>query len=238
MLLPLYFLLDGALRLADRAYGVVTTRLALAVSVKTPDFEEVVRLVQPENYNKFLGELWDVSGLHLSRGPDAVTDFLAGWKVSSLKTLSTGLQTHLGCESNGTSNKHEIATRNWPGSDQAYCHAKSDKIKRSQNGRQLLSTRQLEGMQFSTDLGSSGRRREAQEGRGQKRSTETLGTSQPSKSVNPNSTPTATDPGEIVQTPARASAGTPTMEGDIGELIPHAVAAAMAPVDCKQRSSR
>ena len=55
--LPLDFSLDGALRktswLADRAFGVVTTRLGLAVRV-TPDFEEVVRLVQPENHNKFL----------------------------------------------------------------------------------------------------------------------------------------------------------------------------------------
>ena len=30
------------------------TRLGLAVRVKTTDFEEVVKLVQPENYTKFL----------------------------------------------------------------------------------------------------------------------------------------------------------------------------------------
>ena len=58
------------------ALGVVTTRLGPAVRVKIPDFEKVARLVQPENYNKFLGELWDVSGLPLSWGPDAVTDCL------------------------------------------------------------------------------------------------------------------------------------------------------------------
>ena len=94
MPLPLGFSLDGALRktawLAERAFGVVTTRLGLAVRVRTTDFEEVVRLVQPENYTKFLGELRDVSGLPLSWGPDVVTDFLAGWKVSPVKTFRQG----------------------------------------------------------------------------------------------------------------------------------------------------
>ena len=47
-------------------FGVVTTRLGLAVRVKSTNFEEVVKLVWPENYTKFLGELWDVSGLPLS----------------------------------------------------------------------------------------------------------------------------------------------------------------------------
>ena len=93
VLLPLDFSLDGALRktswLADRVFGVVTARFGLAVRVKTPDFEEVVRLVQPD-YNKFLGELWDVSGLPLSWGPAAVTDFLAGWKVIPVKTFRQG----------------------------------------------------------------------------------------------------------------------------------------------------
>ena len=57
--------------LADRAYGVVTTRIGLAVIVLTADFEEIVKLVQPENNIKFLGELWCVSGLPFSWGSDA-----------------------------------------------------------------------------------------------------------------------------------------------------------------------
>ena len=67
------FSMDGALRktswVAARAFGVVTTLLGLAVRVKTPDFEEIASLVQPEKYNKFLGEMWDVSGLPLSWDP-------------------------------------------------------------------------------------------------------------------------------------------------------------------------
>ena len=43
-----------------------------------------------QNYYKFLGELWDVSGLPLSWGTDAVTDFLAGWKVIPVKTFRHG----------------------------------------------------------------------------------------------------------------------------------------------------
>ena len=39
------------------------------------------------------------------------------------------------------------------------------------------------------------------------------------------------DLGDVVQTPARASAVVPTTEGDLGELIARAVAAAMTPLD-------
>ena len=53
VLLLLDFSLEGALRktawLADRAFGVVTTRSGLAVRAIEADFEEVVKLVQPEN---------------------------------------------------------------------------------------------------------------------------------------------------------------------------------------------
>ena len=99
---------------------MVTTRLGLAVRVKTTDFEEVVKLVPPENYTKFLGEKRDVSGPPLSWGPDAETDFL-----EPCKNLSARLQTYLGCESVETGNEHKTATRIRPGSDQAYCHAES-----------------------------------------------------------------------------------------------------------------
>ena len=92
--LPLDLSLDGALRktawLADRAYGVVTTRMGLAVRVLAADFEEIIKLVQPDTCSKFLGELWDVSGLPLSSSPDAVTDFFTGWKVTPLKTFRQG----------------------------------------------------------------------------------------------------------------------------------------------------
>ena len=49
-----------------------------------------VKLGQPEDHAEFQGEWWDVSGLPLSRSPDAVTDFLAGWKVSPVRTFRHG----------------------------------------------------------------------------------------------------------------------------------------------------
>ena len=57
--LPLDFSLDAALRkaarLADRAYGVVTASMELAVRVLAADFEEITKLVQPDNCSKFQG---------------------------------------------------------------------------------------------------------------------------------------------------------------------------------------
>ena len=61
--------MDGALRKDDRAYGVVTTRMELAVRVLPADFKEITKLVQPDNHSKFLEGLCEVSGLPLSGGP-------------------------------------------------------------------------------------------------------------------------------------------------------------------------
>ena len=73
--LPVDFSFERALRMAawfaDRACGVVTTRIGLVVRVFTADFEEIVKLAQPENNIKFLGEVWNVSGLPLSWRSDA-----------------------------------------------------------------------------------------------------------------------------------------------------------------------
>ena len=87
VLLPLQFSLDRALRqatwLADRACGVVTSRMGLAVKSTRSRLRGDNKLVQPENNSKFLGELKVASGLPLSWVPDAVTDFLAGWDVNT-----------------------------------------------------------------------------------------------------------------------------------------------------------
>ena len=132
--------------LAERALGVVTTRLGLAVRVKTTDFQEVVRLVQPENYTKFLGDFWDVSGLPLTRGPAAVTDFLC-W-----------LESEPGCESFGAADEHKTATRIRLTSDQAYCREESKtKPRDSKMGDSFRSEENWERCSLPTDLGSSGR---------------------------------------------------------------------------------
>ena len=161
--------------LAERAFGVVTTRLGLAVRVKTTDFEDVVKLVQPENYTKFL-------------------------------IKRTAVQKA----------RPNTEIQKWaPASDQ------------KKTGRNAVFP------QTWAAVVASPAPQKAQESRGQKRSTETLGTSQPSKTVNLNTTPTAMDLGDVVQALARPSAVTPMIEGDHGELIARAVAAAMTPLDAQ-----
>ena len=215
----------------------MTTRLGLAVRVRTADFEEVMRLVQPENYAKFLGELLDVSGLPLSWGPEAVTDFLAGWKASPVRTFRQGYR------------------RTWV--VRALEHPMSTKlqhefglavIKRSTAQRTKTSP-EIQKWMPASEQKKTGRNavfpqtwaavvtapipQKAQESRGQKRSTETLGTSQPRKTVNLNSTPTSMDLGDAVQAPVRPSAVTPMMQGNLAELIARAVAEAMSPMDAQ-----
>ena len=51
--------------------------------------------------------------------------------------------------------------------------------------------------------------------------------------MNLNTTPTAMDLGDVVQAPARPSAVAPTKEGDLGELVVLAVAAALTPLDAQ-----
>ena len=240
--LPLDFSMEGALRktswLADRAFGVVTTRLGLVVRVKATDFEEVAELAQPENY-KFLGELWDVSGLTLSWGPDAVTDFLAGWKVIPVKTFRQGHR-----------RTWIVRATDQPMSTKLQHEFGLAVIKRTV----MLKTRQNQEIQKwmpASEQKKTGRDavfpqtwaavvaalapHKTQTARGQKRTTEALGTSQPSKTVNLTSSPSAMDLGDVAQTPAPASAVVPTKEGDLGELIARAVAAAMAPVDAQMK---
>ena len=157
---PLDFSLGGALRktpwIAERAFGVVTSRLGLAVRVKT-DSEEVVRLVQPENYTKFLGELsgrfWTAT-LMGSR----CCDGLSCWMESELcENISARLQTYLGCESFGTANEHKTATRIRPSSDQAYCCAESKtKSRDSKMATSFRSEENWKKCSLPTDLGSSG----------------------------------------------------------------------------------
>ena len=82
---------------------------------------KVVKLVQPENYNKFLGELRNVSGLPLSLGPRCC-DRLSCWLESEPnENLSARLQTYLGCECNGAANEYKTGTRVWPGSSPVCC---------------------------------------------------------------------------------------------------------------------
>ena len=138
-------------------------------------------------------------------------DRLSCWLESEpCKNLSARLQTCFGGESAGTANEHKTATRIRPGSDQACCHAESNTNPEIQKwvpaSDQKKTGRDAVFPQTWEAVVASPAPQKAQESRGQKRSTETLGTSQPSKTVNLNTTPTSMDLGDVVQTPARPPA--------------------------------
>ena len=154
MPLPLDFSLEGALRktswLAERAFGVVTTRVGLAVRVKNNrlrsgcETRAARKLHQVSGRN--VGCFW-TAALMVSR----CCDRLSCWLESEpCKNLSTRPQTYSGCESVGTANEHKTATRIRPGSDQAYCHAESKtKSRDSKMVCQLPIRRKLGEMQSS-----------------------------------------------------------------------------------------
>ena len=84
---------------------------------------------------------------------------------------------------------------------------------------------------LTTDLGCSGRDASTAKKLRKAEDKKVKGTSQPSKTENLNTTPTAIELGDVVQAPPRPSAVIPMMEGDLGDLIARAVAAAMTRLD-------
>ena len=138
-------------------------------------------------------------------GSHAVTDFLAGWKVSPVKSFRQFYR-----EFGLAVIKRTAMQKARPNPE-------------IQNVCQLPIRRKQGEMQSSHTLlwaavVASPAPQKAQESRGQKRSTQTLGTSQPSKTVNLNTTRTAMDLGHVVQELARPPAEIPMIEGDFGDL--------------------
>ena len=176
-----------------------TTCLGLVVKVKATDFEGVVKLVHPENY-KLLGELRDVSGSPLSWSPDAVTDFLGGWKVIPVKTFRQGYRHNwiVRATDQPTSTKlqHEFGLA-------VIKHTDMQKVKQNQEiqkwmpaSEQKKTGRDAVFPQTWAVAFSAAAPHKAQTARGQKRTTGALGTSQPSKTVNLNTSP---DLGDVVK---------------------------------------
>ena len=88
--------LDAAIRQAafigEGAFGVVPFGQGYGVRVKSENFEEVLRQVQPENADSFLGKRWEISGLPLAMGPESLQDFLGNWQVKPLYTFRQGFR--------------------------------------------------------------------------------------------------------------------------------------------------
>ena len=74
--------LAGAVRQVSRMvdhYGVVKTHRGYGARVVADDFEEAVRTIRTEDAAAFLGTRYEVSGLPLSCGKDAIQDLLSTW---------------------------------------------------------------------------------------------------------------------------------------------------------------
>ena len=218
--LLLDFSLEGALRktswIADRAFGVVTTRLRFAVKVKTTDFEEVVKLAQPDKYTKFRGELWGVSGQPFSWGPDVVTDFLAGGKGSLLNTFRQGYRrtgVALALEQPmSTKLQHELglAVIKRVAMQKSRPNSEIQKWMPASDWRKTRRDTVFSQTWAAVVATPAQKIRKADDKKGQQRRLE-----HPSQAqhMNLNTTPTAMDFGDVVQALSRPSAVIPMMDG-------------------------
>ena len=89
-------------------------RMGLAVRVLAADFEEIMKLVQPD--------VWIAALL----GPRCSNGFLPRLEGDSGGNVPPRLQTHVGRESGRTSSEHETAARLWPGSKHSWQEAKRE----------------------------------------------------------------------------------------------------------------
>ena len=74
--------LAGAIRQAGRMqchFGVIKTRKGYSVRVLPEDFEEAARAIRPDDVASFTGTRYEVSGLPLSCGREAIEDLLSTW---------------------------------------------------------------------------------------------------------------------------------------------------------------
>ena len=82
--LPMEADLASGLRTANShavAVGLVTTRSGLALRVPTAEFETTVKLIHPTEPSRFLDQRWEVAGVPLDWGPEALQAFLGAWDV-------------------------------------------------------------------------------------------------------------------------------------------------------------
>ena len=75
------------------------------------DFKKIVKLVQPENYSKILGELWDVTWITVLLGARCADRFSCWVKRDPSEISPPRIQAHLGGESGRAASEHKIAAR-------------------------------------------------------------------------------------------------------------------------------
>jgi hypothetical protein len=74
----------------DEAFGVVSTRRGLAIRVRSGQYANVIRRFRPEDADHFIGERWEVSGLPVTTGEEALKEFLHPWPVHAMYYFREG----------------------------------------------------------------------------------------------------------------------------------------------------
>ncbi len=82
--------LEQAGHMGNEAYGVVRTKRGFAIRVKATEYEGVVRRLRPEDAQHFIGDRWEISGLPVTTGKEAVQEFVSGWAVHPLFSFRQG----------------------------------------------------------------------------------------------------------------------------------------------------
>ena len=87
--LPRSITIAGATRMAARMdfhLGIVKTKNGFAVRILGSKYEEAVKLVSPDDAEELLLPKFEVSGLPLGCGREAMRDLIPGWPVKPLFT--------------------------------------------------------------------------------------------------------------------------------------------------------
>ena len=82
--------LEQAAHMGDEAFGVVRTRRGFGIRVPSDRYENVIMRLRPDDAQQFVGDRWEISGLPVTTGADAVKEFVDGWEVHPLFSFRKG----------------------------------------------------------------------------------------------------------------------------------------------------
>ena len=81
---------EQASHMGDDAFGVVRTRRGFGIRVRNEQYESVMMRLRPDDAHQFLGDRWEISGLPVTTGAEAVKEFVEGWTVHPLFSFRKG----------------------------------------------------------------------------------------------------------------------------------------------------
>ncbi len=81
---------EQAAHMGEEAFGVVQTRRGYGIRVRSEQYENVMMRLRPDDAQKFLGDRWEISGLPVTTGAEAVKEFVEGWAVHPLFSFRQG----------------------------------------------------------------------------------------------------------------------------------------------------